>query len=52
MNRIRVMQILKVTIANLCDVAAGQPANTSQLWDFYKELEQGIREMKTEALKG
>jgi hypothetical protein len=44
MDQKRLMKILQVTIANLCDVANGDPVDTEMLWGLHTELEQAIRE--------
>lgn len=44
MNDLRLMHILKVAVANICDLSNGYKASTDTLWDMYGELEQAIQE--------
>ena len=36
----RLTEILKITLANLCDVANKQPINTEYLMELYRELDK------------
>ena len=48
MNEFRMMQILKVAVANICDISNGYPASVGALWDNYRELEEAIQVKRKE----